>query len=305
MKLLDRINRTGTTVVMATHDADDRRPDAQAGHRAGGRARSSATRPAASTATRAERPTEGDVRARSLRPVRDRHRSPPQPDDDRRGRRHRRDRRSPCSAPALLMRAQVGAMKDYWYDKVEVSIFLCSKTLRRPELRGGAVTQAQRDQLRGRPRGARAAGRSRSSTSRSTRRTRGSRSSSRTRAIVDNVTPGRSCRSRSGSSSRTRRSTTIVASALRRPPGVEDVEDQRQLLDPFFQVLNGLQLGALLIAGDDQLVTAMLLIANTIRVAAFSRRRETGIMRLVGASEPLHPAAVPARGARSAPRSGR
>ena len=31
-------------------------------------------------------------------------------------------------------------------------------------------------------------------------------------------------------------------------------------------------------------VAALLLIANTIRVAAFSRRRETGIMRLVGAS---------------------
>ena len=39
MKLLDRINRTGTTVVMATHDAGDRRPDAQARHRARRRAR--------------------------------------------------------------------------------------------------------------------------------------------------------------------------------------------------------------------------------------------------------------------------
>ena len=33
-----------------------------------------------------------------------------------------------------------------------------------------------------------------------------------------------------------------------------------------------------------QLLAAALLIANTIRIAAFSRRRETGIMRLVGAS---------------------
>jgi cell division transport system permease protein len=32
------------------------------------------------------------------------------------------------------------------------------------------------------------------------------------------------------------------------------------------------------------LIVTMLLIANTMRVAAFSRRRETGIMRLVGAS---------------------
>ena len=32
-----------------------------------------------------------------------------------------------------------------------------------------------------------------------------------------------------------------------------------------------------------QIIAAVLLIGNTIRVAAFSRRRETGIMRLVGA----------------------
>ena len=34
MRLLDRINRTGTTVVMATHDSAHRRRDAPAGHRA-------------------------------------------------------------------------------------------------------------------------------------------------------------------------------------------------------------------------------------------------------------------------------
>ncbi|HAM24963.1 MAG TPA: cell division protein FtsX, partial [Actinobacteria bacterium] len=51
----------------------------------------------------------------------------------------------------------------------------------------------------------------------------------------------------------------------------------------FFKLLNGLQLFALVIALF-QLVAAALLIWNTIRVAAFSRRRETGIMRLVGAS---------------------
>ena len=28
---------------------------------------------------------------------------------------------------ALLVRAQVSTMKDYWYDKVEVSIFLCNQ----------------------------------------------------------------------------------------------------------------------------------------------------------------------------------
>ena len=61
------------------------------------------------------------------------------------------------------------------------------------------------------------------------------------------------------------------------------MQDQRAILDRFFQVLNGFQVAALFIALV-QIVAAALLISNTIRVAAFSRRRETGIMRLVGAS---------------------
>jgi cell division transport system permease protein len=47
--------------------------------------------------------------------------------------------------------------------------------------------------------------------------------------------------------------------------------------------LSGFQIGAIGVAAL-QVVAAVLLIANTIRLAAFSRRRETGIMRLVGAS---------------------
>jgi cell division transport system permease protein len=61
------------------------------------------------------------------------------------------------------------------------------------------------------------------------------------------------------------------------------VQDQKALLEGFFSVLNKLQLLALIIAGV-QVLAAVLLISNTIRVAAYSRRRETGIMRLVGAS---------------------
>jgi cell division transport system permease protein len=47
--------------------------------------------------------------------------------------------------------------------------------------------------------------------------------------------------------------------------------------------MNELRLGALVIAGF-LVVAALLLVANTIRLAAFARRREIGIMRLVGAS---------------------
>jgi cell division transport system permease protein len=74
-----------------------------------------------------------------------------------------------------------------------------------------------------------------------------------------------------------------LASAFRDSPGVEEIADQKALLDPFFRVLKRLQLVAWVVAGI-QILAAVLLIGNTIRVAAFSRRRETGIMRLVGAS---------------------
>jgi len=50
-----------------------------------------------------------------------------------------------------------------------------------------------------------------------------------------------------------------------------------------FRILNGARNMALVIAGF-AIVAMVLLIANTVQVAAFSRRRETGIMRLVGAS---------------------
>jgi len=76
----------------------------------------------------------------------------------------------------------------------------------------------------------------------------------------------------------------VIASAFAGRPGIDNVVDQRSLLDKFFQVLGGLQQLALLIAASMILVT-ILLIANAMRVAAFNRRRETGIMRLVGASD--------------------
>jgi len=75
----------------------------------------------------------------------------------------------------------------------------------------------------------------------------------------------------------------VVASAVRDLAGVGQVVDYRDFLDDLFRVLNGLRVAALFTAGV-QLLAATLLIANAVRVAAFSRRRETGVMRLVGAT---------------------
>ena len=48
---------------------------------------------------------------------------------------------------ALLVRAQVTQMKDYWYDRVEVSIFLCGPVSEAPSCSGGSVTDAQKQQI--------------------------------------------------------------------------------------------------------------------------------------------------------------
>jgi len=75
----------------------------------------------------------------------------------------------------------------------------------------------------------------------------------------------------------------VIVESLAGMPGVEQVVDQRKYLDPIFDALNAASYTAIAIAAI-MLVAAALLIATTIRLSAFSRRRELGIMRLVGAS---------------------
>lgn len=75
----------------------------------------------------------------------------------------------------------------------------------------------------------------------------------------------------------------IITETFAGVPGVQSVSDQRSLLDQIFLFLGVASYTAIAIAGL-MLVAAMLLISTTIRLSAFSRRREIGIMRLVGAS---------------------
>jgi cell division transport system permease protein len=183
---------------------------------------------------------------------------------------------------ALLVRDQVDVMKDYWYDKVQVSIFLCTKNSDSASCADGAVTDAQKASIRAdleslRPlvqeiyyeTSAEAYARFKEQFKNS--------------PIAQNASPDALPESFRVKLSDPKQYETI-ASAFAGRPGVDNVVDQRSLLDKFFQVLGGLQRLALLIAASMILVT-VLLIANAMRVAAFNRRRETGIMRLVGASD--------------------
>jgi cell division transport system permease protein len=180
---------------------------------------------------------------------------------------------------ALLLSSQVDRMKGYWYDKIEVSIFLCGNSsvtftctgavtdeqLRNIETILGGLEPVQDifyesstdayDQFKEQFAGS---------------------------AILANISPDAlpaSFRVKLDNPENFEK----VAGALQSVQGVESIQDQRKLLDRFFQILKGLQSFALVIALAMLFVT-ILLVMNTVRVAAFARRRETSIMRSVGAS---------------------
>jgi cell division transport system permease protein len=74
-----------------------------------------------------------------------------------------------------------------------------------------------------------------------------------------------------------------IESAVKGLDGVSNLQDVRKLLRPIFATITTLKWGAIGTAAF-LVFAALLLVANTIRLAAFARRKEIGIMRLVGAS---------------------
>ncbi len=182
---------------------------------------------------------------------------------------------------ALLVRAQVGQMKDYWYNRVQVSIFLCGAVSDAPSCAGGAVTEAQKQQIVTdlnslKPLVQTVYYESQSEAlARFKEQFKGSPLAAN--ATVDQMPESYRVKLKDPTKF------AVISSAFAGRPGIEDVQDQRQSLDRLFKALGGLQAMGLAIALAMLFVT-VLLISNTMRVASFSRRRETSIMRLVGAS---------------------
>jgi cell division transport system permease protein len=180
----------------------------------------------------------------------------------------------------LLANSQVRVMKDYWYDKIEVSVFLCGSLSDSPSCASGPVSQEQRDQIKldieALPVVDLVYYESQSEAfERFQERFKGS-------AIAQNVSQDQlpeSYRVKLKDPTQF----AVMQSAFAGRPGVDSVQDQRTILEKFFKLLSVLRDGALAI-GLVSVLTAALLISNTLRIAAFNRRRETGVMKLVGAS---------------------
>ena len=180
----------------------------------------------------------------------------------------------------LLANSQVTAMKDYWYDKIEVSVFLCGSLSESPSCNGGVVTPEQRTSIKSDLEALPVVQSVffESQTEAFARFKERFKSS----AIAQNVTADQlpeSFRVKLKNPTQF----DVVVSAFSGRPGVDVVQDQRSILEKFFRLLGVLRNGALAI-GLLSVLTAALLISNTLRIAAFNRRRETGVMRLVGAS---------------------
>lgn len=74
-----------------------------------------------------------------------------------------------------------------------------------------------------------------------------------------------------------------LSDEFRSRDGISEIVDQQELLKKVFAILGALQNLALTVAAV-QGIAALLLVANTIQVAAYSKRREVAVMKLVGAS---------------------
>ena len=182
----------------------------------------------------------------------------------------------------LLVRQQVAQMKGFWFDKVEVSIFLCTKNSQEPSCTGAATTE-QKEQISAQLEALKTDlveevyfETSQEAYERFQEQFAGS-------PIAESATPedlGESYRVKLYDPDEY----PVITNAFSGIPGVERVDDQKQVLDKLFRLLDGLQAIALGIA-ITMLVVTVLLVGNTMRLAAHSRRRETGIMRLVGASK--------------------
>lgn len=182
---------------------------------------------------------------------------------------------------AALLQSQIAAMKDYWFDKVEVSIFLCPDVSVAPTCASGEATDAQIEAI-GSELTSAALAPYVESVHLETKDEAWEKFQEQVKdwaGIVGRDDMQSSYRVKLVDPSQYE----VVRDAFTGRDGVEEVRDQSQVIDPLVSLLNG---ATLLAAGLAviMLVAAVLLITTTIRLSAMSRQRETSIMRLVGAS---------------------
>jgi cell division transport system permease protein len=183
----------------------------------------------------------------------------------------------------LLFVKQVDNTRTYWQGRVQLSIYLCTKAS--PSLQcqqSGPATLTERDQIQSDlqklPQVA-----SVRYESQAEAYTRFQQEFSNDQSFVNSVNKGDIPDSFQVKLRNTQTDFPVVAQTVDGRAGVDQVVDDSSILDKFYKLLNGAR-NAVVIIAIILIIAAILLVANTIRLSAFNRRRETSIMRLVGAS---------------------
>jgi len=183
----------------------------------------------------------------------------------------------------LLFVKQVDRTRTYWQGKVELSIYLCIKTSPQPSCQSnGPSTAAERNsleqQLKSMPQVQTVY-----YVSQQQAYTEFRTYFANEQPLVQHTQMGDIPDSFEVKLKNPEADYGIVSSAVTGAQGVETVVDEMTILDKFYRLLDGAR-NAVVIIALILIVAAVLLVANTIRLSAFNRRRETSIMRLVGAS---------------------
>ena len=184
------------------------------------------------------------------------------------------------TASGLLLRSQVGSMKNYFYNQLAVEVYLCTPSDGQA-CNHIAVSDAQRAQI-GKDLQALPEVKSVHYESAEEAFKHFKVQFKDQPELVRSASPavlGDSFRVKLKDPNKF----AVVSSEFGARPGVSSVQDEKHVLERIFKVLGAFQAIALVTA-TSVLLAAIVLIGNTIRVAVFSRRREIGIMRLVGAS---------------------
>jgi cell division transport system permease protein len=184
---------------------------------------------------------------------------------------------------AALLQLQIGQMKNYWYDRAQVAVYLCNGTVGSEACASGGATDEQVAAVKAQLESPTLAPlvdkyyyeSQDDAYAKFAEQFKGN-------SLVDYVTPDL-LNQAFWINLKDPSQSDVIQESFAGLAGVDSVVDQRRFLDQIFTVLNTASITAIGIAVV-MLIAASLLISTTIRLSAFSRRRELGIMRLVGAS---------------------
>jgi cell division transport system permease protein len=185
---------------------------------------------------------------------------------------------------AILLQMQIGQMKGYWYDKAQVAIYFCTSSDNTGNCTSAEATDSQIAAVKAQLESPTLKPYIKKITLETHEEAyQNFKQQFPGSPLLAFTTPAMLNEAYQVNLVNPNKDAAIVIEDTQGLAGVQDVSDQRALLDPIFAGLNAASLTAIGLAVL-MLIAAVLLIATTIRLSAFSRRREIGIMRLVGAS---------------------